>query len=299
MRIGVDWGGTKIEAIALDDAGAELIRRRIPTPRDDYAACVAAACDLVLSIETELGERGSVGIGIPGSISPASGLVKNANSTWLNGRPLKADMEAALSRNVRVENDANCLAVSEARDGAAEGAQVVLAVIIGTGCGSGLAVDGKALSGRQGIAGEFGHVPLPWMAADEHPGPDCWCGRQGCLETMISGTGLERDFSAATGTAMTAEEIVAAMGSGDSRALAAYQRYARRLARGLALMINILDPDVIVLGGGMSNVESLYADLPELIAPNVFSDHWQTPIVRARHGDSSGVRGAAALWDKN
>ncbi|AXS40024.1 ROK family protein [Breoghania sp. L-A4] len=297
VRIGIDWGGTKIEAIALDETGAELIRRRVATPKGDYSACIASARDLVLGIEREIATAGSIGVGIPGTLSPATGLVKNANSTWLNGRPLKRDLESAFGRPVRVQNDANCLAVSEARDGAVAGAHVVLGVILGTGCGSGIAIDGEALEGHQGIAGEFGHVPLPWVAADEHPGARCWCGRNGCLETFISGSGFERDYFETTGTARSPQAIVEAAQAGDAEAAAAYRRYAERLARGLALLINILDPDAIVLGGGMSNIDALYADLPDLIAPFVFSDQWHTPIVRARHGDSSGVRGAAGLWE--
>jgi fructokinase len=297
MRIGIDWGGTKIEAIALDDDGAELIRRRVATPKGEYEACVTAARDLVLEIERQLDRTGSVGVGIPGTISPTSGLVKNANSTWLNGRPLQLDLEAALSRDVRLQNDANCLAVSEARDGAASGAHVTLGVILGTGCGSGIAIDGKALAGHQGIAGEFGHVPLPWMTADEHPGPACWCGQRGCLESFISGTGFERDFESATSQHLSSEAIIAAMAAGNADACAAYERYASRLARALAMMINILDPDVIVLGGGMSNIDMLYEDLPKLIGAHVFSDVWETPIRKALHGDSSGVRGAAGLWE--
>ncbi|MEI2384709.1 ROK family protein [Breoghania sp. JC706] len=294
MRIGLDWGGTKIEAVALDDAGTELIRRRVPTPRGDYTGCINAARDLVAGIETETARPATVGVGIPGSISPVTGLVRNANSVWLNGKPLKRDLETALSRVVRIENDANCFAVSEARDGAAAGAHVTLALILGTGCGSGIAIDGRALDGRQGLAGEFGHTPLPWMTIEEHPGPTCWCGRKGCNETFVSGSGLERDHLATTGERMTAAEIAA---SDAPAAQATMRRYADRLARALAVLIDILDPDTIVLGGGISNVDRLYECLPELIAPRVFADAWSTPIVKARHGDSSGVRGAAWLWE--
>ncbi|PTW57594.1 fructokinase [Breoghania corrubedonensis] len=295
MRIGLDWGGTKIEAIALGADGAEQIRRRVPTPRDDYQACIATARDLVAGIEAETGETGTVGVGIPGSLSPHTGLVRNANSAWLNGKPLKRDLEHALSRPVGIENDANCFAVSEARDGAAAGAHVTLALILGTGCGAGIAVKGQALSGRQGIAGEFGHTPLPWMSGQEYPGPDCWCGRRGCIETFVSGSGLERDYLAVTGDRLTAAEIAT---SSAPEARAAIMRYADRLARALAVLIDILDPDVVVLGGGMSNVEHLYERLPALVAPHIFADVWSTPIVKARHGDSSGVRGAAWLWDQ-
>lgn len=294
MRIGVDWGGTKIEAIALDDGGRELIRRRVPTPKGDYNACIAAARDLVLGIEEESGQPGTVGLGIPGSVSERTGLVRNANSVWLNGRPLKRDLEKALSRIVRIENDANCFAVSEARDGAAAGAHVTLALILGTGCGSGIAIDGTAHAGHQGLAGEFGHTPLPWMTAKEYPGPRCWCGRRGCNETFISGSGLERDYREATGEQRPALAIAASDASG---AVAALQRYTDRLARAIAVLVDIVDPDMIVLGGGLSNVNRLYTTLPPLITPHVFADTWLTPIVKAMHGDSSGVRGAAWLWE--
>jgi fructokinase len=271
----------------------------VPTPRGDYGAGIEAARGLVLRLEARLGARATVGVGIPGAISPVTGLVKNANSTWLNGRPLQADLEAALGRPVRVENDANCLAVSEARDGAGAGVRVVFAVILGTGAGGGITVDGRPISGLQRIAGEWGHNTLPWMSEAEFPGPLCWCGKRGCLETFISGTGFERDFARETGEATAADEIVARMRGGDGAAAAAYVRYADRLARGLACVINILDPDVVVLGGGLSNVDELYADLPPLLPSHVFSDSCRTPIRKARHGDSSGVRGAAWLWPED
>ena len=302
MRIGIDWGGTKIEALALGSDGRELARERVRTPRGDYEGCIAAAVRLVAGLEARLGARGTVGVGIPGSISPETGLVKNANSTWLNGRRLDADLAAALGRPVRVENDANCLAVSEARDGAGAGAHVLFAVIVGTGAGGGIAVDGRPISGFQRNAGEWAHNPLPWMSAEEFPGPRCWCGKLGCLETFVSGTGFERDFAEATGgtptagESVTADEIVRRMRAGDEAARAAYRRYADRLARGLASVVNILDPDAIVLGGGLSNVDELYGDLPALLPAHVFSDACRTPIAKARHGDSSGVRGAAWLW---
>ena len=296
MRIGIDFGGTKIEGVALGPDGRELARERVATPRGDYEGCVAAVVRLVAGFEARLGGRGTVGIGIPGSISPETGLVKNANSTWLNGRRLDADLEAALGRPVRVENDANCLAVSEARDGAGAGAHVLFAVIVGTGAGGGIAVDGRPISGFQRNAGEWGHNPLPWMSAAEFPGPRCWCGKPGCLETFISGPGFERDFARATGETLTADEIVRRMRAGDEAARSVYRRYADRLARGLASVINILDPDVIVLGGGLSNMDELYGDLPALLPAYVFSDACRTPIAKARHGDSSGVRGAAWLW---
>ncbi|HEX8665340.1 MAG TPA: ROK family protein [Beijerinckiaceae bacterium] len=296
MLIGVDWGGTKIEAIALSSDGRTLARRRIATPQHDYEACIRGAADLVLGIEGELGETGSVGIGIPGAISPASGLVRNANSTWLNGRPLDRDMAAALARPVRVENDANCLAVSEAADGAGAGAAVVFAAILGTGVGSGIALDGRALSGRHRIAGEWGHNPLPWPRDDERPGPPCWCGQHGCIETFLSGPAMAADHERQTGRRLKAEEIIAALRAGDAAARTTVERYGGRLARGLAHVVNILDPDVIVLGGGLSEVDELYADLPARVAQHVFSDRFDTPVRRRLHGPSSGVRGAAWLW---
>jgi fructokinase len=296
MLIGIDWGGTKIEAIALGPAGETLARKRLPTPQHDYEACVAAAAGLVREIEAALGASGTVGIGIPGAISPATGLVKNANSTWLNGRPLDRDMERALGRPVRVENDANCLAVSEAVDGAGAGAAVVWAVIIGTGLGSGIAIGGRALAGPHRIAGEWGHNPLPWPADEERPGRRCYCRRSGCLETFVSGTGLAADHALHTGQRLTAEDTFAAMRAGDPRAQATYARFLDRLARGMAHVVNILDPDVIVVGGGLSEVDELYRDLPARIAAYVFSDAFRTPVLKSLHGPSSGVRGAARLW---
>lgn len=295
MLIGIDWGGTKIEIIALADDGSTLLRERIATPKNDYEACVDAAVGLVQSCEAHLGERGSVGVGIPGTISPATGLVKNANSTWLNGQNLKGDLEAKLKREVRIQNDANCFAVSEAVDGAGADKNVVAGIILGTGCGSGIVFNGKPLLGAQGIAGEFGHTPLPYMTVEEHPGLKCWCGRRGCLETYISGTGFSRDFQLRTGgvNLLPVSEILA-MNSTESAAT--YEAYCDRLARGLSTVVNLLDPDVIVLGGGMSNIEPLYQDLPKIMSAYVFSDGFTTPILRAHHGDSSGVRGAAWLW---
>lgn len=295
MRIGIDWGGTKLEAIALDRAGKTLVRERVKTPRDDYDACIRAVRDLVALAEERTGRHGTLGIAIPGTLSPATGLVKNANSTWMNGKPLREDIEAALARPVRIQNDANCFAVSEAADGAGAGYPVVAGVILGTGCGAGIAISGKALFGAQGIAGEFGHTPLPHMSAEEFPGNPCWCGRRGCLETYISGTGFERDYEARTGGpgGLRAEEIVAL---DNDAARAACHAYADRLARGLSTLINIVDPDIIVLGGGMSNADALYRDVPPLLGKYVFSDTVATRIARARHGDSSGVRGAAWLW---
>jgi fructokinase len=296
MLIGIDWGGTKIEAVALDEDGRALARRRIATPQDDYEACIRAAAGLVAGLESELSRPGTVGIGIPGAISPATGLVKNANSTWLNGRPLDRDMERALRRPVRVENDANCLAVSEATDGAGAGAATVWAVILGTGVGSGIAVHGRALSGRHRIAGEWGHNPLPWPLDDERPGPPCWCGRRGCIETFVSGPAMAADHGRRTEQRLKAEEIAAAMRAGDAAARTTYGRFLDRLGRGIAHVVNVLDPDTVVLGGGLSEVDELYADLPARIAPHVFSDRFDTPIRKSVHGPTSGVRGAAWLW---
>jgi fructokinase len=296
MRIGIDWGGTKIEGLALSGDGRELARHRVPTPKGDYEGCVRAIAGLVARLETEAGESGTVGIGIPGAISPQTGLVMNANSTWNIGRSLDRDLDEALGRDVRVENDANCFAVSEAVDGAGAGAEVVWGVILGTGAGSGIAIGGKALGGRNRIAGEWGHNPLPRMKAEEQPGPLCFCKRHGCMETFVSGTGFERDHREVTGETLSASDIAAAMRSGDAKARATYERYVDRLGRGIAYVVNVLDPDVIVLGGGMSNVEELYADLPGAIAPHVFADAFETPVVKNKHGDASGVRGAAWLW---
>lgn len=292
IRIGVDFGGTKIEAAALDVDGRFVARVRGPTP-NDYAAGLQAVCDLVAEAERQAGavaER--IGVGGPGSASPRDGLMRNANSTQLNGRPFAADLARILSRPVRYANDANCLALSEATDGAGAGESVVFAAILGTGCGAGVAVDGRILEGRNGVAGEWGHTPLPWPTGDELPGPVCWCGRRNCLELWVSGSGLARD--AADGR--TAQALVSAARAGDARAAAAFDRYVDRLARGLAVVCDVLDPDVIVLGGGMSNVEALYERLPQAIGPYVFSDVFETPIRPATHGDSSGVRGAAWLW---
>jgi len=287
LRIGIDLGGTKIEALALDGAGREVFRKRVPTPRGDYAATIAAVSSLV----KEIGE-GSVGVGIPGAASQVTGLVKNANSTWLIGKPLKEDLENALRRPVRLENDANCFALSEAVDGAGEGAGVVFGVILGTGVGGGIVVDGKVLVGANAIAGEWGHNPLPAPTAADLPHPACYCGRTGCIETYLSGPGLSRDHESRTGRRLSAEEIVSL---GDQ----SLERYEERLARALASVINVLDPDVIVLGGGMSNVARLYTEVPRRWGRHVFSDRVATRLARPVHGDSSGVRGAAWLWGKN
>jgi fructokinase len=294
MRIGVDLGGTKIEALALGENGDERGRRRIPAPRDDYAATLAAIAGLVDALDP--GGIASVGVGIPGAISPKTGFIKNANSTWLIGHPLDRDLGERLGRPVRVANDANCFAISEATDGAAAGAHCVFGAILGTGVGGGIAIDGRVLTGANAIAGEWGHTPLPWPDADEWPGPDCDCGRHGCIETFVSGTGLARDFRIVTGRALAGPDIVAAAAGGDAAAEAALARYENRLARALTVLINILDPDVIVLGGGMSNLARLYDALPALSAEFAFSNGIATPIVAPRHGDASGVRGAAWLW---
>lgn len=282
LRIGVDLGGTKIEAIALDRAGREAFRKRVPTPRGDYGATISAVEALV----REAGD-GSVGIGIPGALSHVTGLVKNANSTWLNGKPLKQDLEKALGREVRLENDANCFALSEATDGAGKGARVVFGVILGTGVGGGIVVDGTVLTGVNAIAGEWGHNPLPLPAAEDLPLPACYCGRAGCIETYLSGPGLARDHERSTGERLAPEQAAlhaTTMG-----------RYAERLARALAGVINVLDPEVIVLGGGMSKLAALYTQVPRLWTRHVFSDHVATRLAPPVHGDSSGVRGAAWL----
>ncbi len=297
MRIGVDLGGTKIEAVGLNATGKELRRLRIATPRDDYDGTVAAIAGLVRQIETETHRVGSVGVGIPGTIVAATGLVKNANSTWLNGRSLQVDLGRVLEREVRCANDANCMTVSEATDGAAKGFGVVFGVIVGTGCGGGVVVNGRVLAGPNGLAGEWGHTPLPWATGDELPGPECYCGKRGCMETWISGTGLAKDFARVTGRSLRGEEIVAAAEAGDAQAVAALERLEERMARGLAVVVNVLDPDVIVLGGGLSQVERIYANVRERLCGLVFGGGADTPIVRAVHGDASGVRGAAWLWN--
>jgi fructokinase len=296
MRIGIDLGGTKIEAIALGDDGRENFRRRISTPSGDYAATLKAIAELVSSIEEKFGQRGSVGIGTPGAISPRTGFIKNSNSVVLNGRALDQDLASLLGRPVRIENDANCFALSEAVDGAASDASVVFGVILGTGVGAGIVVDRRIISGRNRIAGEGGHNPLPWPRAAELPGPPCYCGKTGCIETFLSGPGLTREFRLRTGKDLSAPEISSTADAGDKEALAVMETYEDRLARGLAHVINVLDPDVIVLGGGLSNIERLYRGVPTLIQRFVFSDGVDTPLVRALHGDSSGVRGAAWLW---
>ena len=296
IRVGLDLGGTKIEAIALNPDGSERARTRAPTPRGDYVATVEAVAVLAEQLEREAGAPATVGVGMPGVMSPATGLVKNANSTWLIGRPFAADLSARLGRQVRCANDANCFALSEAVDGAAAGAHVVFGVIVGTGTGGGIVVDGRVLRGANAIAGEWGHNPMPWPFEDEWPGPDCYCGRTGCIETFLSGPGFARDF-ANDGESIDATEIVARAAAGDPTAEAWVRRYEERMARALASVINMLDPDVIVLGGGMSNIDRLYTNVPAFWSELVFSDTVTTRLVKAAHGDSSGVRGAAWLWE--
>jgi fructokinase len=297
IRIGVDFGGTKIEAAALDADGRFQARVRAPSP-GSYAASLEAVRELIAEAERQVGVsstkngRASIGIGIPGSPSPASGLIRNANTTHLNDKPLQADLERVLDRPVRLANDANCFALSEATDGAGVDSYVVFGVIIGTGCGAGVTVGRSVLAGHNGIAGEWGHTPLPWPRPDELPGPDCFCGRRGCLENWVSGPG----FARAHGTGESAEAIVRAALAGEPAAAASLENYVDRLARGLSVIADILDPDVMVLGGGMSNVTLLYDRLPAAIGGYAFSDVFTTPVRKAAHGDSSGVRGAAWLW---
>jgi fructokinase len=294
LRIGIDLGGTKTEIVALGPGGDVRLRRRAPTP-PSYAAVIALIGSLVDAAEATLGAPASIGVGIPGSLSPRTGLVRGANSTWLNGGHLDRDIAERLGRPVRISNDANCLAMSEAADGAGAGFCTVFAAVLGTGVGAGIVVDGRILEGRNRIAGEWGHNPLPWMNAAEHPGPRCWCGRDGCIERFLGGPALAADADGPDATEAAALPRRAAMG--DARAMAALERHAVRLARALAQVINILDPDCIVLGGGLSNMGHLYTRVPALWRAHVFSDGVDTPLLPARHGDSSGVLGAARLWD--
>ena len=296
MYIGVDWGGTKIEAIALAADGNELRRVRADTPRDDYAGCISTIVDLVARIERETGQTGSLGIGIPGSLEPKSRLGKGASSTWIIGKPVERDLLAALGRDIRVENDADCFAASEAVDGAGAGFNVVFAVILGTGAGAGVAVGGRAHHGPNNSGGEWGHNPLPIPDVTEIPGAPCYCGKHGCMETWVSGTGFQNDYFRHANVALKASEIIDRLRQGDRLARLVWQRYVNRVARGLSQVVNILDPDIFVMGGGMSNVDELYADLPAELARYTFSPVFDTPIRRAVHGDSSGVRGAAWLW---
>lgn len=296
LRIGVDLGGTKTEAIALDGNGFELERLRVLTPRD-YEGTVQTITGLIHQIESTIGEKGTVGVGIPGTIIAATGRVKNANSIWLNGQPLAEDLSRAMDREVRCANDANCFAVSEATDGSGVGHNVVFGVILGTGCGGGFVMHNHVHAGPNGLSGEWGHTPLPWPKADELPGPSCYCGRFGCLETWISGTGFENDFLRTTGQVLTGRKIVERMRSGDELATTAFLRLRDRIARGLAVIVDVLDPDVVVLGGGVSNIDEIYGEeLDRLIAQYTFGGNTHTLVVKNRHGDSSGVRGAAWLW---
>ncbi|MHB1291374.1 MAG: ROK family protein [Sulfuricella sp.] len=297
MKLGIDLGGTKIEIIALDDGGGELLRRRIPAPQGDYSGTLRAIADLVHRVEAALGQAGTVGIGTPGAISRATGRLKNSNSVHLNGQPIVQDLESLLQRELRISNDANCFALSEATDGAAAGAAVVFGVIIGTGTGAGIVVNGHVLTGANGIAGEWGHNPLPWPEGVELPGPACYCGQHGCIETFLSGPGMSGDHQRVSGKKLDAATIVAQAAAGDAECELTLQRYENRLARSLAHVINILDPDVIVLGGGMSNIERLYENVPKIWGRHVFSDRVDTRLMRNRFGDSSGVRGAAGLWE--
>jgi fructokinase len=304
MRIGIDLGGTKIEGLALDLDGQELFRQRVATPRESYDAIVEAVAALVLSIEQSTGRTGTVGIGIPGIASPATGLVKNANTTLLNGQRLDRDLSARLARTVRLANDANCFALSEATDGAASASvlggcdRTVFGVILGTGTGGGVVVNGKALIGPDAIAGEWGHNPLPWPSGDEVPGPTCWCGLRGCIETFLSGPGLARDHELVTGEKLDSGEVARRAEAGQIQAARTVERYAERLARALASIINVLNPDAIVLGGGVSNIARLYEVVPDRWSDYVFSDVVSTRLFKAKYGDASGVRGAAWLWPR-
>jgi fructokinase len=296
FRVGIDLGGTKIEGAAIAGSGTVRVRRRVATPTENYRATIEAIVGLVGEIEHEIGRPASVGVGMPGAISPVTGMVKNANSTWLIGRPLQSDLEAALSRPIRLANDANCFALSEATDGAAAAMETVFGVILGTGVGGGIAIGGRILAGANAIAGEWGHNPLPWPTSEEIPGPPCYCGRSGCIETFLSGPALAADHHRHTGRRLGASEIADLAGRGDSKCAATLSRYTDRLARGLAAVINLIDPDAIVLGGGVSGIAALYEQVPRLWTRYVFSDRVVTRLLRPAHGDSSGVRGAAWLW---
>ncbi len=300
MRIGIDLGGTKIEGLVLDDEGAEKARLRVPTPATSYEEDLGAIVALVVELERRAGTRCSVGVAHPGAVSPATGLIKNANSTRLNDRPLHADLERALGREVRMANDANCFAVSEAADGAAEGCGIVFGVILGTGVGGGVVIDGRPLTGAQAIAGEWGHTPLPSPRDDERPGPHCYCGRVGCVETWLSGPRLQAQFVGRTGRDLRATEIAEAAAAGDAEAAAQMELYCDRLARALSVVVNIVDPQAVVLGGGLSKMSLLYERVPELWKHHIFSEpeHIVTRLLPPRHGDSSGVRGAAWLWPR-
>ncbi len=297
-RIGIDLGGTKIASLVLGPEDEVLHEQRVATPQGDYRKTIQAIHDLVTDAARACGGDPSVGLALPGSLSPKTGLVQNANSTWLNGTAFLRDLEQALGLRVRAANDANCLALSEFHDGAAKGADSVFAVILGTGVGGGLMAGGRLVAGRHAIGGEWGHVPLPWPRGHENPGPRCWCGNRGCLETWLSGPALSRDHELACGRSIPGEEIAGLAQSGDAGAQAALARHAERLARGLAMIVNIFDPEIIVLGGGLGTMDRLPGALGPLMRPYIFADHFETPVRRARHGDASGVRGAARLWPR-
>jgi predicted NBD/HSP70 family sugar kinase len=296
IRIGIDLGGSKIEAIALDGQGVELLRRRVDTPQGDYPAIIEAIAELVFAVEKQLGRRASVGVGTPGAISRVTGLLKNSNSVCLNGKPLLNDLQHTLGRPIRIANDADCFALSEASDGAAAGAATVFGVIVGTGTGAGIVIQGSLLAGVNAICGEWGHNPLPWPGDDERPGPDCYCGKQGCIETWLSGPGLERDYRYSSGVALRAADIAKRDLAAEPAAVKSLDRYIDRIARALASVINVIDPEVIVLGGGVGNIARLYRDVPKAWGRYVFSDRVDTLLVKPKFGDSSGVRGAAWLW---
>lgn len=296
MRIGIDLGGTKIAGIALDESGAPIAETRHATPRFDYGGTLETIAGLVAELEAHTGATGTVGVGIPGSVSPATGRIQNGNSVWLNGQPMQADLERRLGPRVRLANDADCFALSEARDGAGAGAASVFGVILGTGCGGGLVVRGGLVTGPHHTGGEWGHMPLPWPRPEEYPGPVCWCGRHSCMETWVAGPAMSRDHTEATGEERSAEEIEAAAQAGDAAARASLDRHADRLARGLAVLVNTIDPEVFVLGGGLSEMPHLYGELPDRIAPHIFSDSAAVTIRPPLHGAESGVRGAARLW---
>ncbi len=296
MFIGIDWGGTKIEGVAMRPDGVELLRLRRDTPREDYAACIQAVAQVIADLETQTGQRGQIGIGIPGSLAPKSRLAKGASATWILNKPVEADLRAAIGREIIVENDADCLAASEAHDGAGAGYNVVFAVILGTGAGGGVATGGRAHHGPNNTPGEWGHSPLPWPDVTEIPGQPCYCGRHGCMETWVSGTGFQNEYLRHTGQSLRSAEIIGLMRAGDRLAGMLWKRYVDRVGRGLSMVVNILDPDIFVMGGGMSNVEELYSELPAALAGYTFSPVFDTPIVKAKHGDASGVRGAAWLW---
>jgi fructokinase len=297
FRIGLDLGGSKIEGILMSPGATELARFRVATPRNDYAATIAAIVDLTARLMQGITAGARIGIAVPGSISPVTGLMQNANSTWLNGRAFDRDLATALDTPIRLANDANCFALSEAIDGAAENARIVFGVILGTGCGGGLVINGRVLDGPRGIGGEWGHNPLPRTTSDEYPGPKCWCGRKGCLETWVSGPGMAADHARVTGETHTAEEIATRAECGNGAARATLSRHVDRLARGLAHVVNIIDPDVLVLGGGLSQLSHLYEQLPQLMAPHIFADRASVVIKAPRWGDASGSRGATRLWD--